>query len=116
MAGVANASGLNAMADVAATAKRWRLGVNWALPALPALDVSLGVLARYAVPLPVTFTEELARYLMICMALLAVSSGIAHREHIGAESFFPRLPDGTRRALAGMFDAVAFVFFFALFW
>ena len=43
------------------------------------LDVWLGVMARYVLPIRVTFTEELARYLMIWMALLAVSSGISHR-------------------------------------
>lgn len=111
------------MSAVAATAKRWSLRVNWAvervcvaLLVLLVLDVWLGVLARYVIPLPLTFTEELARYLMIWMALLAVSSGIAHREHIGVEYIFSRLPETARRWLAVMFDAVAFVFFFALFW
>ena len=111
------------MTDVAATAKRWSLRVNWvvervcvALLVLLVLDVWLGVLARYVIPLPLTFTEELARYLMIWMALLAVSSGIAHREHIGVEFFFSRMPERARRWLAVFFDAVAFVFFFALFW
>jgi TRAP-type C4-dicarboxylate transport system permease small subunit len=41
-----------------------------------------------------SFTEELARYLMIWMALLAVSCEIAHREHIGVEFVFSRLPGG----------------------
>ncbi len=111
------------MPGIAANAKRWSLRVNWgvervcvALLVLLVLDVWLGVLARYVIPLPLTFTEELARYLMIWMALLAVSSGIAHREHIGVEFFFSRLPGRARRWLAVMFDAVAFVFFAALFW
>ena len=37
------------------------------------LDVWLGVFARYVWPLPITFMEEAARYLMIWVALLAVS-------------------------------------------
>lgn len=111
------------MADIARTARRWSLRVNRAvevacvaLLVLLVLDVWLGVLVRYVIPLPLTFTEELARYLMIWMALLAVSSGITHREHIGVEFVFGRLPAPLRRWLAVTFNVIAFVFFFALFW
>jgi TRAP-type C4-dicarboxylate transport system permease small subunit len=97
--------------------------INWivervcvALLVLLVLDVWLGVLVRYVIPLPLTFTEELARYLMIWMALLAVSSGIVHREHIGVEFIFERMPAAARRWLAIAFDVIAFAFFAALFW
>ena len=60
------------------------------LMVLLVLDVWLGVLVRYFVDLPLTFTEEAARYLMIWMALLAVSIGIARREHIGVLILFDR--------------------------
>ena len=110
------------MAGVSEHAKRWSLAVNWLvervcvlLLVVLVLDVWLGVLVRYVIPLPLTFTEELARYLMIWMALLAVSSGIAHREHIGVEFVFSRLPASVRRWLAVAFDVIAFLFFFALF-
>ncbi len=107
---------------IALKARHWSLRVNWlvervtvALLVLLVLDVWLGILVRYVIPLPLTFTEELARYLMIWMALLAVSSGIAHREHIGVEFVFGRLPARVRRWLAVSFDVIAFAFFFALF-
>lgn len=87
-----------------------------ALAVLLVLDVWLGVVVRYALPLPITFMEEVARYLMIWMALLAVSSGIAHREHIGVEFVFSRMPGRVRRWLAVSFDVIGFLFFFALFW
>ncbi|MCA0044874.1 TRAP transporter small permease [Celeribacter sp. ASW11-22] len=100
----------------------WSLRINWvvervcvALLVVLVLDVWLGVMVRYVIPLPLTFTEELARYLMIWMALLAVSSGIAHREHIGVEFVFGRLPAPVRRWLALSFDVLAFAFFAALF-
>jgi TRAP-type C4-dicarboxylate transport system permease small subunit len=80
------------------------------------LDVWLGILVRYVIPLPLTFTEELARYLMIWMALLAVSSGIVYREHIGVEYVFKRFPAGMRRWLALAFDLLSFTFFFLLLW
>lgn len=111
------------MSDIAARARAWSNRVNWgvervcvALLVLLVLDVWLGVIVRYAIPLPITFTEELARYLMIWMALLAVSSGIAHREHIGVGFVFERLPRGVRRWLAVAFDVIGFAFFAALFW
>ena len=75
------------------------------------LDVWLGVLVRYVLPLGWTFTEELARYLMIWAALLAVSSGISHREHIGMLVIFDQFPAGLRKWLAVAFDLIAFVFF-----
>ena len=96
--------------------------VNWfverfcvLLMVLLVLDVWLGVLVRYAIPLPLTFTEEAARYLMIWMALLAVSSGICHREHIGMLVFFERFPAPVRKWLAVMFDALAFGLFALIF-
>ena len=109
------------MTSIAARAKEWSQKINWlvervcvALLVVLVLDVWLGVLVRYVIPLPLTFTEELARYLMIWMALLAVSSGIAHREHIGVEFIFGRLPAPVRRWLAVAFDVIAFAFFLAL--
>lgn len=111
------------MTRISTTARTLSLKVNWFverfcvfLLVLLVLDVWLGVLVRYVIPIPATFTEELARYLMIWMALLAVSSGIVHREHIGVEFIFDRFPAGGRRFLAVSFDIIAFAFFAALFW
>jgi TRAP-type C4-dicarboxylate transport system permease small subunit len=96
--------------------------LNWfverfcvALMVLLVLDVWLGVLARYVLPFEATFTEELARYLMIWMALLAVSSGISHREHIGVLVLFERFPPSFRRWLAVLFDLIALSFFTIIF-
>ena len=79
------------------------------------LDVWLGVVVRYVIPLPLTFTEELARYLMIWTALLAISCGIAKREHIGVAFVIERLPRLVRRWLLLGFDVLAFAFFAFLF-
>jgi len=110
------------MTTMAMRTRYWSLRLNRhverfcvLLLALLVIDVWLGVLVRYVIPLPLTFTEELARYLMIWMALLAVSSGIAHREHIGVEFIFSRLPAVVRRWLAVSFDLIALAFFGALF-
>lgn len=109
------------MAGIHEKAKALSLRINWFverfcvfLLVVLVLDVWLGVLVRYVIPLPLTFTEELARYLMIWMALLAVSSGIIYREHIGVEFLFSRLPAPARRFVSVAFDVIAFLFFFAL--
>lgn len=110
---------MGSLADKAIIASR---RVNWyveracvALMVLLVLDVWLGVLARYVLPFQLTFTEELARYLMIWMALLAVSSGISHREHIGVLLIFERFPPKVRKWLAVAFDLIAFMFFAVIF-
>jgi TRAP-type transport system small permease protein len=79
------------------------------------VDVWLGVLVRFVLPVNWIFTEELARYLMIWMALLAVSSGISHREHIGMLILFERFPPVMRKWLAVAFDITAFGFFAIVF-
>jgi TRAP-type C4-dicarboxylate transport system permease small subunit len=85
--------------------------VNWyveracvALAILLVLDVWLGVMVRYVLPFEWTFTEELARYLMIWMALL-----------IGVLLVFERLPPSARKWLAVAFDLIAFGFFAIIF-
>ena len=111
------------MSRTAALADLWSRRLNHgvevvcvALLVLLVLDVWLGVLVRHVLPLPLTFTEELARYLMIWMALLAISCGIVHREHIGVSFVFVSLPPRVRRVLALAFDLIAFVFFLVLLW
>lgn len=106
------------MGITAEAAHRLSMKVNWvverfcvALMAILVIDVWLGIMARYVLPFRLTFTEELARYLMIWMALLAVSSGFAYREHIGVMFIFDRYPPQMKRWMALLFDVIAFAFF-----
>ncbi len=82
-----------------------------ALMVLLVLDVWMGVVVRYVWPLPITFTEEAARYLMIWTALLAVSACISRREHIGVQALFGVLPLGVRANLLLVLDLLAIAFF-----
>ena len=77
--------------------------------------VVLQIVARYALPWSPNWTEELARYLMIWAALLAVSCGIARREHIGFTMLLIRLPIFLQKGLLVAFDALALVFFLLMF-
>ena len=75
------------------------------------LDVGVGIFGRYVIELPVTWTEELARYLMIWAALLAVSCGVARREHVAVTALLERFPRSLQRYLGVAIDALGFAFF-----
>lgn len=80
------------------------------------LDVWIGVLDRYLFKWQLNWPEVLARYLMIWTVLLAISVGIARREHIGLTMFIDMLPHGLRRVLLLVSDALALALFGYLFW
>jgi TRAP-type C4-dicarboxylate transport system permease small subunit len=82
-----------------------------AIIAVLILDIWIGVFGRYVFELPVTWAEELARYLMIWAALLAVSCGVARREHVAVTALLHSLPPLIRRWIAVGIDALAFAFF-----
>ncbi len=103
-------------------ARAYSQSLNWVVERFIALlmvllvaDVWLGVVARYVLRVQIPWTEELARYLMIWAALLAISSGIARREHIGFRLLLERMPEGFQKTLLLAFDILAFAFFFFLF-
>jgi len=92
--------------------------LNWvierlcaALVLLMILDVWLGILSRYAIDMNITWTEELARYLMIWGALLAVSCGVYYREHVGLILLLEALPGSIQKGIRLLLDVVGFVFF-----
>jgi len=75
------------------------------------LIVWLGVASRYVFGWGITWTEELARYLMIWAALLAVGIGVYNREHIGFEMLLVRLPRKFQYALRLCLDILGILFF-----
>lgn len=82
-----------------------------ALIGVMVLVVWLGVLSRYVVDLGATWTEEFSRYVMIWAALLAIPVGVHHREHIGFEMAFSKVPDTVQRPLRVVLDVIGFGFF-----
>jgi len=73
------------------------------------------VIDRYYFRWQLNWPEAFARYLMIWAALLAISAGIARRDHIGLASFVGRLPIGARRRLLIFADLVTLALFIYLF-
>jgi TRAP-type C4-dicarboxylate transport system permease small subunit len=95
--------------------------LNWALERFCALLLAalvlviwFEVLQRYALHLGYTWGEELSRYLMIWMALMAVPCGAYRREHIGLEIVSSRLSPGRRRGLGLAMDCLGLAFFLFL--
>jgi TRAP-type C4-dicarboxylate transport system permease small subunit len=70
---------------------------------------------RYFLRLGVTWTEEFSRYVMIWVALLAVSCAAYQREHIGLDLLAPRLPETVRPYLRLGLDVLGLAFFGFLF-
>jgi TRAP-type transport system small permease protein len=59
----------------------------------------LGILFRYIMTNPLPWTEELARYSMIWMGLLAISIGVRRNLHLGVEMFMNKFPMIIRRII-----------------
>ena len=104
--------------DIGVTADRIGGAVNWvvervcaALVAAMVVIVWLGVVSRYLVELGITWNEELARYVMIWAALLAISAGVYRREHIGLELFYHMLSARAATVLRLALDAIGLGFF-----
>lgn len=106
----------DASAALSASINQW---VEWLCAAILAVlivDVGVGIFGRYVIELPVTWSEEFARYLMIWTALLAVSCAVARREHVAVTALLDRLPENPRRQLGAAIDALGFSFFAFLFY
>ncbi|MEP3278732.1 MAG: TRAP transporter small permease subunit [Stappiaceae bacterium] len=80
------------------------------------LDVWLGVVDRYYFHWQLPWPEVLARYLMIWAAMLAVSSGIARREHIGLTVLLTAIPVGVRHTLLIVMDVLTLALFLYVAW
>ncbi len=93
---------------------KWVLGAVIVLTALMTLTVLLGVFFRYVLLRPLGWTEELARYLMIWSALLAVSVGIRYNEHVGITLLIQRLPYKLARIIRFITQILILIFLFEL--
>jgi TRAP-type C4-dicarboxylate transport system permease small subunit len=95
--------------------------VNWLierccalLMAIMVLVIWFGVTERYFFRMGATWTEEFSRYVMIWVALLAISCAAFRREHIGLIFIIQRLSGTKRRILQCALDLVGIVFFIFL--
>ena len=95
--------------------------LNWALERVCAalaaamvLIIWYGVVERYIIRTGGAWTEELSRYVMIWLALLAVPCAAHYREHIGLELFLGWLSLRSRRPVILVLDVISVAFFLFL--
>ena len=95
--------------------------INWALERVCAalaaamvLIIWYGVVERYVIRSGGAWTEELSRYVMIWLALLAVPCAAYYREHIGLELFLARLSVRHRKSVILGLDIISIAFFLFL--
>jgi TRAP-type C4-dicarboxylate transport system permease small subunit len=84
------------------------------LTATMVIVIWFGVTERYFLELGITWTEEFSRYVMIWLALLAVSCGAYRREHIGLDYLMQRLSKRWRPVLRFGLDLLGLAFFIFL--
>ena len=73
-----------------------------------------GVFARYLLQNPMSWTEEVARFLMNWMALLGASIATRYRAHLGLLYFVQKFPMSLQRLTKLLMDTMIMVFLYLL--
>ena len=81
--------------------------IFWALGA----TVFLQFFTRYVLNDSVAWTEEIARYLLICVVFIGAAIGVRKNTHIQVDIFYRFMPALFARVLATLVDAVRVLFF-----
>ena len=90
------------------TLEAWiAFGFFWLL----ALNVFYQFFTRYALNDSASWTEEIARYLLICTVFIAVSAAVRHDRHIHVDLLYRLVPPPVGRVLSTLVDVVKVVFF-----
>ena len=83
------------------------LGLFWVL----AIVVFLQFFTRYALNDSLAWTEEIARYLLTCVAFLGGSLAVRRYTHIHVEFLYLYFPRGLARVLSPLVDFIRVAFF-----
>ena len=83
--------------------------------AILVLDVVWGVFTRYAMGQQASWTEELARILLIWVTLLGGAAAFGTKGHLGVDYFVEKLHPETRRLMAIFANLVVLFFAVAIF-
>ena len=80
---------------------------------LLASDIFYQFFTRYALNDSAAWTEEIARYLLICTVFIAIAASVRTNRHIHVDFFYRLLPARLCRALSTLVDVVRVAFFAA---
>jgi TRAP-type transport system small permease protein len=76
--------------------------------------VAIGVIARYVMQDPISWSEEVARFFMNWMALMGVSIAIRRRSHLGLLYFVSKTPLILQRLIKVLSNSLIIVFLYFL--
>ena len=82
-------------------------GFFWVL----AITVFYQFFTRYALNDSASWTEEIARYLLICMVFIGAAIGVRKNTHIQVDIFYRFMPKPMARTLSTLVDIVRVLFF-----
>src|SRR5437667_7865171 len=83
------------------------LGIFWILGA----DIFYQFFTRYALNDSAAWTEEIARYLLICTVFIAIAASVRTDRHIHVDFFYRLLPAPVCRVLSTLVDVIRVAFF-----
>ena len=90
------------------TIEAWiSLAFFWVL----ASDIFYQFFTRYALNDSAAWTEEIARYLLICTVFIAISASVRADRHIHVDFFYRLLPAKVCRVMSTLVDMVRIAFF-----
>lgn len=76
-----------------------------------ASDIFYQFFTRYALNDSAAWTEEIARYLLICTVFIAIAASVRTDRHIHVDFFYRLLPAPVCRVLSTLVDLIRLVFF-----
>jgi TRAP-type C4-dicarboxylate transport system permease small subunit len=74
------------------------------------LNVLWQVFTRFVLKDPSSFTEELARYLLIWLSLLGAAYGIGQKKHLSMEYLYLRVSQNAQRKIDLVVDSIVIAF------
>lgn len=89
----------------------WEDWISFALFWALAATVFYQFFTRYALNNSASWTEEIARYLLICTVFVGASVSVRKNTHIHVDLFYRFMPRAMARTLSLFVDAVRIVFF-----
>src|SRR5215831_982469 len=76
-----------------------------------AADIFYQFFTRYALNDSAAWTEEIARYLLICVVFIAMAASVRTNRHIHVDFFYKLLPAPVCRAMSTLVDLIRIAFF-----
>jgi len=90
------------------TIEAWlALGIFWLL----AITIFYQFFTRYALNDSAAWTEEIARYLLICVVFIAIAALVRSSRHIHVDLFYRLLPAPACRVMSTLVDILRLAFF-----